>query len=470
MNKLVYLFELDSVRTTKAEIEKGQNAMFEEIARNGNTVVLSLNQLTDSRAFMAAVYCKDTYENILELFKAGALKVSYYGNKRTPSQYIQEAIEKCNACDENSFIFSALPVRCTEHELLEKLHSALRYSDPALICELAEEKRRQLDAGRENADELKTDIDRLDFLERYARMILVLSTEKLSGNKPIGRPTTRFSENMESVLDFYGASESPLYLQAADILKKVKDELCQTDGGGNKDNRSAWVNKLYKYENSRAVCMAEAICDICYNFTIEESIWNVSRHFDGSDREAFLDVFDERLKSYWDDYLQGIHIFHEGDRNDAVEYNARLPHWITAVRMYSAHEKEQQFSGEGYENGYSTEKRRWKRRVLRSFIITSLVSFVYIVILVVIDLVMEQLQGLLFDTDNLAVLQQLLMAALSSLVFGVLGSVVTLVSRLPDFLDAFRSIFHCIEDVIITKLSPKGCSFKNQKVKENNNE
>ena len=55
MDRLVYLFELDSVRATLREMEIGQQAMFEEIVVNGNRVVLSLNQLTDSQAFLAAV-------------------------------------------------------------------------------------------------------------------------------------------------------------------------------------------------------------------------------------------------------------------------------------------------------------------------------------------------------------------------------------------------------------------------------
>lgn len=49
---LVYLFELDSVRNSKAEIIKGQQALFEEIVMNGNQVVLSFNQLTDSDEFL----------------------------------------------------------------------------------------------------------------------------------------------------------------------------------------------------------------------------------------------------------------------------------------------------------------------------------------------------------------------------------------------------------------------------------
>ena len=45
MRRFVYLFELDSVRNSKKEIQKGQQALFEEIVKKGNTVVLSFNQL-----------------------------------------------------------------------------------------------------------------------------------------------------------------------------------------------------------------------------------------------------------------------------------------------------------------------------------------------------------------------------------------------------------------------------------------
>ena len=49
--KNVYLFELDSVRKTDEEIEVAQNALLDEIVLNGNVVVMTYNQLVDSRGF-----------------------------------------------------------------------------------------------------------------------------------------------------------------------------------------------------------------------------------------------------------------------------------------------------------------------------------------------------------------------------------------------------------------------------------
>lgn len=54
--KYVYLFELDSVRKTDKEIIAGQKALYTEIVENGNIVVLTFNQLIDSRAFFMFIF------------------------------------------------------------------------------------------------------------------------------------------------------------------------------------------------------------------------------------------------------------------------------------------------------------------------------------------------------------------------------------------------------------------------------
>ena len=59
--KNVYLFELDSVRKTDNEIIKAQKALYAEIVINGNTVVLTYNQLVDSRGFFSLLDEKDYF-------------------------------------------------------------------------------------------------------------------------------------------------------------------------------------------------------------------------------------------------------------------------------------------------------------------------------------------------------------------------------------------------------------------------
>ena len=81
MNKLVYLFELDSVRKSKKEIIKAQKALYEEIVLNGNIVVMTMNQLSDSLGFLIAVNNNETTRHILALFQTGVLRVSSFKQK-----------------------------------------------------------------------------------------------------------------------------------------------------------------------------------------------------------------------------------------------------------------------------------------------------------------------------------------------------------------------------------------------------
>ncbi len=143
MRRFVYLFELDSVRNSKKEIQRGQQALFEEIVKKGNTVVLSFNQLTDSEAFLCAIRDEKAYEQMVQLFALGAIKISRYGDVRTPSQYIQNAIDKCNDSSKEEFLFSGLPVRCAEKDLLEKMKHALQYSDTTVLEELMENEKEE---------------------------------------------------------------------------------------------------------------------------------------------------------------------------------------------------------------------------------------------------------------------------------------------------------------------------------------
>ncbi len=78
MRKLIYLFELDSVRKTDKEI--GQKTLYEKIIANGNIVVLTYNQLVDSRCFFSLLEIPEYYENFIFLFENGSIRISQYGD------------------------------------------------------------------------------------------------------------------------------------------------------------------------------------------------------------------------------------------------------------------------------------------------------------------------------------------------------------------------------------------------------
>ena len=69
MREYVYLFELDSVRKTDEEIIAGQKALYNEIVNNGNIVVLTYNQLVDSRGFFSLLKDSEYQKYFIKLFE-----------------------------------------------------------------------------------------------------------------------------------------------------------------------------------------------------------------------------------------------------------------------------------------------------------------------------------------------------------------------------------------------------------------
>ena len=112
MNKLVYLYELDSTRISPWEIDRGRKALYEEIVMRGNRVVLTFQQLTDSKIFLELLKDKKDFEIITSLFENGALRLSEYCDPHTgkricsASQYLQNALKG----GRTRFIFSNAPV------------------------------------------------------------------------------------------------------------------------------------------------------------------------------------------------------------------------------------------------------------------------------------------------------------------------------------------------------------------------
>ncbi|MGN0027432.1 MAG: hypothetical protein ACI33I_10590, partial [Clostridium sp.] len=135
MNKLVYLFELDSVRKTNKQIYIGQLAMFDEILGNGNIIVMSMNQITDSKAFLCMLENDEHYNIVKKLIKQGYIRISRYGEMRTVSQYIQNAISKNLDKSDDVFIFSAIPVKSNQKLLLKLMQKVLMNTDLSIIQE-----------------------------------------------------------------------------------------------------------------------------------------------------------------------------------------------------------------------------------------------------------------------------------------------------------------------------------------------
>lgn len=477
MRRFVYLYELDSVRNSPEEIQRGQDALFEEIVKKGNTVVLSFNQLTDSEAFLCAVRDEKAYEQMVSLFKLGGLKISRYGDIRTPSQYIQNAIDKCNSEGKETFLFSGLPVLCTETDFLEKIKHALQYSDTTELEEI-------LEREQEESEKKK-----LEYVIRFVRMILVMSLEKISGNPPYTGEKRSFMQFykeitkllQEEAFEFvgqYGEEVRERMPQALKCLEGIRRELRrEKDAAKIMNNRTNWVEKLHLIEkleeNSNRideVCIAEAVIDLCYNYTVEESIYCVSKHYNPKKKISFRKDLERRLMLYWEDYRGNIHRFgeKEGGQNGK---EIILPPWDTAARVVLEERKrvreleEDEVQETSYETNYAQEMKSWRWRLAAQMFVRMRTALLYILMFCLINYLMgmveEQMMGAFFHITANQIIRTLWSAGCSTIVFGIVGSLVANTFQLPDILESVRSIGTGVKDLHRIRKAKSGISYEN---------
>jgi hypothetical protein len=299
-NRFVYLFELDSVRTSDAEICAGQQALWNEIVRRGNTVVLTYSQLVDSRGFFSLLSHRSYYESFVRLFEEGHIRISQYGEIRTLSQYLLSTI-----APEKKFIYSALPLKSSQRRLCALMRRSLVYSDLSEIASYLEEPEpeRARDLFIEVHGEgvqarvtpsLLSDEEMHEVLQNLYSLIatvLRLSTVHASYLPPQSGQELehmRLSDILDKVLKLE-RDDDGLFEKAASLLRKLRDR------HPHENNRSVWLNELRTKDREGSIShgplqLAEAIVDLCYNYACEISICNTSKRYDAGE------IYDQKLE------------------------------------------------------------------------------------------------------------------------------------------------------------------------------
>ena len=351
MKKYVYLFELDSVRNTDREIELGLRALYNEITWNGNVVVLTFNQLVDSRAFFSLLADKKHYDTFVSLFEKGSLRVSQYGEVRTISQYLLNSLESGK-----SFRYSGWPLKCTQRRLIALIKRSLVYSDLSeinhLINDCDDSERKDIfievrdktksgitDGWRDGDDgfsevrdtEIENCSEILTQLRGLIKTVLRLSemthiyvapkdTELCEGRRLIDFLTFIVGLNLEEanfvvadqMLPYAnkdGREKRALFTKAIEIIKNTESLK------RNSNDRSDYVNELLETFKKckkgnlafirHSYQLAEAIVNLACNYAYEASIRNVSKHYNEADftnadkRSSFVSDFLIRLLRYY---------------------------------------------------------------------------------------------------------------------------------------------------------------------------
>lgn len=454
----VYLFELDSVRNSEEEIRVAERALFHELVVNGNQVIISLNQLTDSVGFYSLLKDERKYEVLLELFDLGALKINLYGNMRTPSQYVQNALEQYSKSEESGFLFSGIPVEQQSKTLFDAINNAIRYGDLQGL-------RSEIDG----TGQASTNED-LEYIYRFCHLILSLNVKELATNpakSPDARRQTNLQKNdshlatltdhLESFQKTFESLEGTLPQQDINILLKsafnylnqIYDDAKNQAEIEKLNNRSFWIAKIREQAASETSAMAEAVVDLCYNFVIEKSILKVSVHRTSDSEATLFEDFYRRLHTYWTSHCGKEN---EGSNGGGAAKPSSIDNhdlsWESAIRIIRANhvEKELPLNPPCYEEAIAKTKKLWQRKTAAAFAKNLFVAFFYIVLFVGVEYGVDKLSETALWMSEGLFIPPIAQSALDIVIFGLLGSLISTWLNMPDLLDNFRNIGHIIMD------------------------
>lgn len=492
MNQLVYLHELDSVRNTTKEIELAHKVLYEEIMGNGNTVVLSFNQVTDSKAFLSLIFADyfKNYEHILTLFEHGALKVSRYKTNpnsyrfkgthlhdheteievRTPAQYLIAAladnISKAENANGSGYIFSALPIQSRDIVSIRTIYRAFVYSDPEIIRTLfrpqdypTAEQKKCLPKDDKEKDR------KIEQIYQYTKFILEISKMQSSANPCISDTTYRYrlddfilhtliadKDKIASHLDNY-AFDTALFEDAIQTLNAALDNFAHTGTASqsvNINSRSVWY--AYFQNNSSgsdAQILAKALIDIAYNYVVESSIHHVSKHYNPQNKNSLQRDLAKRICSYWNEYQMGIHPAHAQSTDELELTDMKVISFETPARTKST--MPQRFTKTTkddsvsktfrYEDNYSAQQIHWSLDVFLTFLKTIAVILYVGCITYATDSITDAAQELIAEQIMDAISNPLLYAFVTDiLLFMVVFAFLN--SALTSFLSAgFQKLF-----------------------------
>lgn len=419
MNKLIYLFELDSMRNTSEEVRHAQHCMFYEIVENGNQIVLTYNQITDSHGFLVMLLHDESYELLIQFIQKGYIKFSQYrtpqGIVASPVQYMRQSLKKPNFC------FTALPVNLEEkQEMNEALYTALTNVDGSSLEEYA-----------------SVTTQKGAFLLKFVTMLTLLSLENSAVNppktiSPQGHPFLTLWDVFLQV-DKYFSQETPrtlttsgknLLLENAESLQGssskgkghhkeksatqslksgVAEELIILLPAGlalvslgekritNKNSRSDWqiflqspeaeaeMKALLAMQQDNAtpemiLSLAECLIDLCYNYGVESSISAVSPHYQWDNKEnaiqySLISDFSFRILIYWNDFCLEHHRCLEKKTDDLFSYEKELlAPWSMGIELLPT--TPSSCSGEPYAKNkadFESQKKLWKKVITKTY-------------------------------------------------------------------------------------------------------
>ena len=366
--------------------------------------------------------------------------------------------------------------------MLQEVYDAIRFSDIQLLKERA----------REHADKSQF----YDFFYRYAKLILALSQNETTNRNPgsgVHKDLLYYLELVRKNFSGEGENETGRAIRAGlEVLNRAglrqsKDQLLrrsvwyglieddqasragkEPEGTGNgaaeAGKKPAETGKEPAGTGLNAWEAAEAIIDLCYNYSNEDSMVGISRHYTDGDEKSFCRSFAREMACYWESAKRGEHVFHkkdEGRRHETSGFAAPvdLPDWPLALRMVERNV--------GYARGKEVmqapdlssifrdsvlirreQKKRWKQLTRQSLRYRVLLTIGYALLFAVINYLTGTVQNLMTGAvgNGISVGGQIAVGLISVVIFGALTSVLFGGFHLPDILECIEEIIRSVKE------------------------
>lgn len=487
----VYLFELDSVRNSKKEIEIAQKSLYREILLNGNNVIITFNQLSDSQFLLTLLNSDEHYEMLMKMFRHGYLKVSMFRSVseidaneeiRTASSYMQDALTKALTKNE-AYHFSGTPISKEDTYLLNEIRRALKNSDPELLTEDIENLEKAKDFSIDNINEaedyinnkgsdflkeafenyktkngktldfIENDIKRLHLFYKYVRLILLVSQQKLAHTTSLRVKEGRdFISNINRAVDNFTSNKCKYDDKEFKDLYDVAIKDIDSNRKEKKNNRSRWYTTCIEEShqtNIDALALEEMIIDICYNFTCQFSISGIDSEELINDEDKFCDKYFKELYAYYLTYKNHSHSIHSVI--EKVDEDLKPLQDIEWDVAYDIRRDVESYC----ESKPQKANKPWHKLVIKTQLWNTLASvFSMVFVFVLVNLCLDAITGVfesinfiseILDNGLAHIILYFLIAIPETIIFGLLSSKLSDALNVIDILDIvniLKSKFH----------------------------
>ena len=196
--------------------------------------------------------------------------------------------------------------------------------------------------------------------------------------------------------------------------------------------------------------VAEAIVDLCYNYVVEDSIYNVSKRYAD---EEFLSDFQKRLYEFWKEYREGKHALMNGEYPLKQKIIRKL-NWSVAKREWEKVKLKKPTEPAILYKSVFWENRLWEWKVFLGNLKKWFCAFIYIAFFVTVMKKEAEFEKIFNGNEIVLNLYTIIgkqcgnwiVGIITVVIAGIISSLLLKILKIPDILESIQTIAQVIMD------------------------